>query len=369
MRPVPPAPPHGTARIQSLDGLRAVSIVLVLYGHVRATVGFPATLRVVEKLGDVAELGVRVFFVISGYLITSLLVAERNRTGTVRLGTFYARRAFRIFPAYYAFLGAMGVLRLAGLVELPGTDLLLAAAYLINFYAKRVWIVGHAWSLAVEEQFYLIWPALFRRAGPETGLRIALGVVAAGPFVRAAFALVPSTHGRYLIAEAFPTVADALATGCALCLLGPRLETNERYIRWLRSPLVPWAALASAVASIYFTARMPWAGWLVFQTLSCVTIAVVVDRYTRYPDGLVGRFLNWKPVAYIGTLSYSLYLWQQVFLVYPPRVNLVPPWSRFPENLFFACAAALASHYLVERPFFRLRDRVMRPPEKRSLPG
>ena len=151
------APP--SAHIASLDGLRGLSILLVLWAHISRTHGFPwaTDSHVVASLGD---LGVRVFFVISGYLITRLLLAERDKTGTVSLRGFYIRRVYRIFPAFYVFIGVIAALAWAGAITLEPGDLLHALTFSMNHHIVKSWWVGHLWSLSVEEQFYLTWPAL-----------------------------------------------------------------------------------------------------------------------------------------------------------------------------------------------------------------
>jgi len=359
---VVPKVAQASPRIESLDGLRAIAILLVVYGHARGTPGFPAGFRDLTRVGDVAELGVRFFFAISGFLITSLLAAELRKTSTLRLGSFYARRAFRIFPAYYFYLGVFVVLSLAGVVSLPWRDALLAATYLSDFQGKRAWVVGHTWSLSVEEQFYLVWPLALRMAGLRRGLWIALAVFALGPVIRLAWAvLLPSVEHRNMIAEAFPTVADSLATGCALMLAGPRLSASERYLNLLRSPVLVPALLAVLFACVRLADSHYWLNWLVLESVSCVCVALVIDRYVRYPGGPVGRALNFRPLMFVGTISYSLYLWQQPFLVQAPLREDTPVWFRFPLNLGLACVAALGSYYLIEKPFLRLRDRVLRP--------
>src|SRR5215470_5272398 len=121
-------------RIPTLDGLRAVSIVLVLLNHLVGTVYYPAIL---SPLGSFGNFGVRVFFVISGYLITSLLIKEDERTGSISLKNFYLRRVFRIFPAAYAYLLVLAVLN-ARYQILHKYDLLFAATYLTNFHLSGV---------------------------------------------------------------------------------------------------------------------------------------------------------------------------------------------------------------------------------------
>ena len=138
--------------IPILDGLRAVSIAFVLFGHLAQTRNF---LQINPNL-TLAEFGVRVFFVISGYLITSILLAELSRKGSISLSRFYFRRTMRLFPAAYVFVGVMAILATYGIVHLERWDVAFALTYTTDFNNSRAWSVGHLWSLAVEEQFYLV---------------------------------------------------------------------------------------------------------------------------------------------------------------------------------------------------------------------
>src|SRR6056297_3233990 len=114
----------GSGRIASLDGFRAISILMVLFGHLSSTRSFPVSLETYKNTaGDLAHLGVLVFFVISGFLITSLLMSEREKTGTISLKKFYLRRVLRIFPAFYALILALIVANLMGWISLSGHDL------------------------------------------------------------------------------------------------------------------------------------------------------------------------------------------------------------------------------------------------------
>jgi peptidoglycan/LPS O-acetylase OafA/YrhL len=337
--------PHG--RIASLDGMRAVSVFLVLLGHLRGTVGFPSAL--VPR--GLAEFGVRAFFVISGFLITRLLLAEWKRTGTISIRDFYVRRVYRIFPAFYAFLAVVLGLAVLGIIRLQPFDALTAATYTVNYHHDRSWWVGHLWSLAVEEQFYLLWPVLLAVASPRRGVWIAGAAVLAGPFVRiGVWALVPSARAQ--IGESFPTVCDALATGCLLTCLQERLDTIPAYHRLVRSRWFLLVPVLAASATVALRDQVALSLGLV-PTLCNVTIALSIDRWTRFVAGPVGRFLNWRPVAFVGTLSYSLYLWQQLFL----NRHSTALVSRFPLNLLLAAAAACASYYLIERRFLAMRSR------------
>jgi len=347
--PVPLRVPRIDGRIPSLDGLRALSIGLVLVAHLTGTRGFPS----VAELGhwQLGNLGVRVFFVISGFLITSLLLEESDRTGAISLGQFYVRRIFRIFPAFYMFLVVLFALDATHVIALQPGDLLAGATYTTNYHHERSWYAGHLWSLSVEEQFYLVWPAILVFAGTRTGLRLAVVVVLLAPALRIAMGFVPSL--RVGIGETFPTVADALATGCVLAGIRPWLARSARWGRFLAS----WAFWLVPLA-VALSARNPSAklDWLVGQTVMNVGVALIIERTIRTPGDVLGRLLNARPLVFIGTLSYSLYLWQQLFLNRHGSADL----QRFPINVILVAVAALVSFYLVERPFLRLRVRLER---------
>src|SRR5690348_1015134 len=227
--------PEGN-RIPSLDGIRAVSILMVLYGHLTGTRGFPNQVDGTwgNALGDIAHLGVLVFFVISGFLITSLLMSEREKTGTISLGKFYLRRVLRIFPAFYALIAALAIATWLGWVDLGGRDFAYALTYTVNYYPDHPWQIGHLWSLSIEEQFYLLWPLTLLALRQRRALIVAVLAILAGPAVRAGlrewmFRMDPSTALADM--PIFPAMCDYLATGCALALLRPWLLKQNWYLR------------------------------------------------------------------------------------------------------------------------------------------
>lgn len=342
-----PAQPGG--HLPSLDGLRAVSIVLVLIGHLSGTQNFPV-LPVTHVLGDVANLGVSVFFVISGFLITTLLMKEQARNGFVSLKLFYARRALRIFPASFVLIGVVAALSATGYITLHRYDILAALTYTVNFYPGRSWWLGHLWSLSVEEQFYLVWPFAFAILGVRRSVPVALFGIAMGPVARAAsWYFLRGTVWRE--APMFPMVADSIAIGCLLALRREWLEQQRWYV-WLFQPHLS----ILLIALVFFVNRL--GAYTVVRVLGTslinICLAVLVHRCVVHPNDTFGRCLNWKPLASLGGLSYSLYLWQQVFLNRASH-----SWvNAFPQNLFFAIAAALASYILLEKPLMRFRQRL-----------
>ena len=336
-------------RIPSLDGLRAVSIAFVLLGHLAGTSNFPIPPRVLSY-ADIAGLGVHVFFVISGFLISGLLLNEMDQTGTISLSRFYLRRTLRIFPPYYTLLLCVAIASACGWLTLSPGDMAHALSYTMNYRtpAERAWWLGHTWSLAVEEQFYLLWPAALLMLGRSRGLHSALLIVLLAPLIRLA-----EWYGgaRELIGNSFETVADALATGCLLAGYRTALWRNARYQRLLTSRMfIVVPAVALALAGL----ERPRINFAVGITLSNLCIAATIDWCIRNADGRVGRVLNAGPVAFFGVLSYSIYLWQQLFL-HRTSTAVV---ARFPLNLALALGCACLSYYVVERPSLRFRRRL-----------
>lgn len=315
-------------RIPSLDGLRAISIFLVVAGHW-------AELRYHSDVaGAFANLGVRIFFIISGYLITSLLLKEHEKTATIGLREFYVRRAYRILPAAIVFMLPVFVIFRH---ELRWYHMIAAALYLANFDFGHPWFLGHLWSLSVEEQFYFLWPGVLKRWFRHR-VAILVGVVAFAPLYRVGCHFV-GLHGR--ADETFPAVADILAVGCLLAILAGRMPRIRAH--WAAFLVLPVMMVPIYVGMLRFhiTPVLLFVLWPVMHGAIALLLLHVVER----PYWI----LNWKPVAWLGKISYSLYLWQQLF-VFGTHGR---PWY----FVFFAMGLASVSYYLVEQPVLRVREK------------
>ena len=198
-----------SSRIPSLDGLRALSISLVLVAHLAYSAGFPIQHTWWTDL--YAHYGVRIFFVLSGFLITTLLRCEQEETGTIRLKQFYIRRAYRLLPAAYVYLIAVTVIFHQ---SLPYKYLVAAYLYLTSYALHSPWPLMYLWSLSVEEQFYLVWPAALA-IGLIAARRFAFGAIAVALVARFVFLQGVWPQGAVW---SFPAVADSLAAGCLLAL-------------------------------------------------------------------------------------------------------------------------------------------------------
>jgi peptidoglycan/LPS O-acetylase OafA/YrhL len=319
-----------TKKIPSLDGLRAISIAFVIVGHM-------AECGLAPKFFELyASFGVHVFFVISGYLITTLLLKERTETGGIDLKSFYLRRALRIFPAAYFFMFVMFLI-----FRLSARDVLTAVTYLSNYNASRDWVVGHLWSLAVEEQFYLLWPiamVLFfaRRRG------ILIGTILAVPVANV---LLHFAHLSAYVGTAFPSVADSLALGCLAAVVSPNLKSSSFALAAPIALILQALPGSAAVRVLIF--------WPLIHIFIAVFVLHAVQRSYAY--------LNIKPLAWIGVLSYSLYLWQQ------PLLN---PSGASWLKVSMILPIAMASYYMVEKPFLKLKNKLARSTQSQlSLQG
>ena len=160
-------------RLPGLDGLRACSIVEVMVSHLAITNRLPwIPAFIVALLGIRGGWGVTVFFVISGFLITHLLVLEETRSGRISLGAFYARRALRILPPALAYLAVVAVAAFAGWVRVTPTDLLSSVFFFRNLTQSPDLYTAHFWSLSIEEQFYLCWPLTLKLVAPQSTSRL-----------------------------------------------------------------------------------------------------------------------------------------------------------------------------------------------------
>jgi peptidoglycan/LPS O-acetylase OafA/YrhL len=334
--------------IPSLDGLRALSVLAVILGHSESKwldrIPFNASFR---NGGQ----GVGVFFVISGFLITHLLLTELRRDGSINLKRFYIRRTFRIFPPFYAFLFVIAVLAYFRLVQVNAHAMLAAATYTWNYVPLQpVWILGHCWSLTLEEQFYLLWPTCIAYFSPRTNLKIAGGIILLSPFSRViTYFAWPSM--RFHMAMMLHTHLDTIMTGALLALaIDLKMWVNAR--SFALHPVAPTAALVF-LTCIDTPANLRWKGMYLMTvgfSLENVAIAVILLYVVFRHESLLGKFTNLAPVRHLGVISYGLYLWQQLFTGEHTVL--------FPLNIVFIVACAELSFVLVERPSFRFRDRV-----------
>lgn len=343
-------------RLPELDGLRAIAVALVIVGHAGTKhQASPSTLEgfLIATIGN-AALGVQLFFVLSGFLITSLLLREQEISGGFRLGAFYVRRARRILPAFFAYIVAIGLMSSQGWLNIDLSHFIAAITQTWNYQliwigephsTSGIWYFGHYWSLSLEEQYYLLWPLtlilLPRRFVPFMLLCLALLM----PFMRVGWYYAFPEH-RGALGMFFHTASDSLMWGSLLAFL---MRDPPAWLLLVTGRLRTRLFVLVAMLVVQPLAAAAWGGaWtLPFGiSLNALTSTYVLATLRCHSDWRPA--LSLSPLVFVGGLSYSLYIWQQLFLA-PEWAQgpTFPLWIALPL-LFFV---ALASWRFIERPF------------------
>ncbi len=334
--------------IPALDGIRAVSVFSVIWYHFGAD-QFP---------------GVSTFFVLSGFLITWLLLGERAMTGTISLSGFYKRRALRIFPAFYAYwIGVMILLFLAK-KTIPWGNAASALVFVGNYYSglnhHPANAFSHTWSLAIEEQFYLLWPALFLlwRHDLRKMTNGLLALIGAVWLFRAVLCYGFDVDQSYIYAS-FETRCDNLLVGCLAAVLIKRGVGMRIWEMLIRHAILPLVTLFLVVSSVKFGGLfIPRYRDVVGFAVQPVLLAILIVQLVALSGSFIWKWLDSAPMRFIGRISYPLYLYQQMTL-WPVQQRL----KGYPIEVQFVVASAVTilvasmSYYVVERPFLRLKGK------------
>ncbi len=341
-------------RIEEFTGLRAVAVGAVVLGHARFSMP-PAIPRFVpDATGDI---GVQIFFVLSGYLITRILMAEAAQSGTISLPDFYRRRALRILPAFYMFILVISGLALCGVVRVSWQQIAIAGTGLWNYahmlrldgsfaaHPQGVWYLGHSWSLALEAQFYLAWPATFLLIRRRNLPQLLPAVIFAVPLIRMT-SYVFDPHDRVQLHLMFHTGMDALLAGCLLALHQEALA--ERLQPYAASPRLLTLSLFTVAVTLNLAQSQLGGNYVITYgiTLGAAVVAFMMLSMLQQPSHWFCRLLRTRVCLYGGRISYSLYLWQQVF-----DNAAMPIHLRAPLGAIAAIGCAVLSYHFIERPF------------------
>jgi len=356
----------------ALDGLRFFAFLLVFFFH--ALQWSPWGRWPIIRFG---YLGVPIFFVLSGFLIGGILLDLKDKTRPgfglgAKLKTFYIRRALRIFPVYYLFIGILAVLLvLSGRPDPIATDSFFwHLGYLTNFRSFAVGMdhirQGHFWSLAVEEHFYMLAPLVVLLVGPRTLVRLLAGVILGVAVARALIDHSGSSRDFWVLS---PMQFDLLGLGIATAIIERKGEFLGIGARGLRR-----IGFGGAIFFVLFIAHYYWpvhGTGGIFATfgpisLGLATAALVLTLWQR-PGWLPSRVLAFRPFAYFGQISYGLYLFHPNCLgwssQYYGTFNLTNTWV----GLVITLAVAMLSWHLFEKPINDLKNRFTYA-EKRATP-
>jgi len=360
-------------RIPSLDGIRAVAISINIFGHVVGRYNWPPKDCFFYKFlgrpscsfwgGD----GVGIFFVLSGFLITTLLFQEYEKTKTIRLGDFYIRRCFRILPPLYVFLLFALIYCLVKPVPFGIHDFLSPALFYRDYYFHHnLWVVENLWTLSVEEQFYFLWPFFMlialRYGGRSAAAKLAAGLIILAPILRLAGYALHIHFTQNHNSTMFHTRMDSLMAGCLVALsIGlPRFEAFYRRFApyWWTLPIYFWGI------SYYLDVRFfPKYTFSIGYTLDSIATALFILWASRNAQSLVGKVLNSRLFVTMGVLSYSAYLWQTFFTNKENTSFLgVMPWA-----LISIWICAWLSYHFVEMPALNLRKKLFAQRRKKAM--
>jgi peptidoglycan/LPS O-acetylase OafA/YrhL len=337
------------SHLPSLDGLRAVAVSLVVFYHMKVR-------------GVNGGMGVLIFFVLSGFLITWLLLKEEERFGKISLKAFYLRRTLRIFPAFYVYWFLLVGSLLVFSKRLVIGQAICSFLYLNNYYQA---IFGdpntglsHTWSLGIEEQFYLLWPLTFLMLKDNRRrLQFLWVAISAVWLYRELLVFVWHAQQSYIY-EAFDTRADHLMIGCLLAVAlreGVWIKFWNFLVSSVSSVWVTLGCLvASSVANYHFGVhyRDP-----VSFIVDPVLTAVLMVQLIAHRAGAMGTVLNWRPIRYLGLISYSIYLYHQITIQAVYKLTRNWPLLSPLVAILTTIAVASASYWLIEWPILRLKAR------------
>jgi peptidoglycan/LPS O-acetylase OafA/YrhL len=343
--------------IPTLDGWRTIAVSAVILFHARPIHFGIINLTRLQNFGD---RGVQLFFAISGILICSRLLEEQRMCGQISLKGFYLRRIFRIQPAALVFLFAIALLALAKTIH-PTLSATLGSL----FSFRNIWdslslpaspddrYTAHFWSLAVEEQFYLILPFLLVISRKHL-LRTLL------PLTTFAVIWPPIAHHLGLASDLFAYKRTDLAirdllVPALLAFALTRPAFRERIFRISRHGALIWAVALAIIVSQLLLGGHPT------SLITCIGFPLIVINTMLHPQTWLGRILESPAFVFGGRISYSLYLWHELFFIHRPETSWLRYLQLTPVNLLATISLATASYYLIEKPLMRLGHRLAPP--------
>ena len=356
------------SRNSEIDAWRGISILMVISGHLtifRYQSAFHLTalhsLRSATLLDVVKQillrftlplptLGVSVFFVISGYLITAILLREEEQYHSISIAAFYARRVFRIIPAFAVYILFIAAMAFLGFLHLPGLSFLKAGLFLGDTsLGGDSWWLGHAWTLSVEEQFYLVWPLAFSLLSRDNRGRclMAAYVVLIGISYIPALSRIWLTwtqQSALVVGVAFPCIlagAVYASSKDAMCAVD-RFATGNRILA---------AALMLLMQPLF--ASVPVIAILMRPFIPLLIAFVFFGSLRK--RSIFSAFLSARWLSWIGLISYSLYLWQEYF-----TGSLAEGGGAMAHWTILCVPIAAISYLVIERPMIRIGHRISR---------
>lgn len=354
--------------IKGFDGIRAIAVLSVIATHMNVW----AFLENNETLNTSflplvsGYTGVQVFFVLSGFLITSLLISEHQSTGTISVKKFIIRRTLRIFPLYIFFLIIATSIHSIGQNVTTWDSLIYAYLYIYNFVPTDLYtsFLGHTWSLAVEEHFYIVFPSIFLLlfSKRRSILLLLLTLFLVGSLLLY-YLLINSDYSNTHFVDRWSFIIGYnIAAGC----LGALVLHTGKFQKPLKIMLGHPIGLGLGLAIFANTLYLHSGYWFidhVFTTyLRAGGILILILWVYVNQTSKVVQFLEWQPLKYIGVISYGIYIYQGLFLATGPDRDPSQDWPLDQSiGLFLLIICAPLSYHFFERPFLKLKRKIGNP--------
>ena len=343
------------SKLPGLDGLRGICILFVLIGHFSFGSAF-------NSQSAISAIGVQIFFVISGFLITTLLLKEKIRNGSISLINFYIRRAYRILPVVLLFLLILFFLNKIFGLGLGNRSFITSIFFIRNMPLPGMGDLetGHLWSLSIEEQYYLLFPFLLRKLKVKTYKRLSVILIVSITTVSLCFYKnIGLFHASQVIHIVSLVFVNLFSISTAMILIGsflsvimfenPKLVDNPRIGPSLSLLLFPVAiAIRTPLSGLY----VPFVSDVLFALLIGIVIILNLKN-----SAIQRKVFNNKILSYLGVLSYSIYIWQQLFTQYQPWRNLFPYADSILLNGILLVIVSNISYWLYEKKFLLIKER------------
>jgi peptidoglycan/LPS O-acetylase OafA/YrhL len=345
--------------IKGFDGLRGVSILLVLFTHLGLKSSFFPDNEFMQERAWLlfsGYTGVFIFFSLSGFLITTILLREKDRTGSINLKRFYIRRFLRLLPPLFIFYPIIAFLMAKGQIMTTSKGLLFSVFYLYNFVPNMFYTgeLGHTWSLAVEEQFYLIWPLLVLFLVPRKLICTSTLIIG---LCLLSFYVIPETYELLFNEEIYKYFKwdRWLIPAVGPIMVGSVFAVLNKYylakISFVQSP----TGLMIAITCFLYPIYAPSFLLDIWGTVQSVGVTVFLLWILHNQSLLVVRILENKLLSFIGKISYGIYVYQGLFLRTGPSGNL--DIQQFPINIVLTFVVAVVSYFTIERYAMKLKER------------
>ncbi|WJG10458.1 acyltransferase [Aliiglaciecola sp. LCG003] len=346
------------SKIKGFNGIRALAALTVVFTHIGAYRFLEHHNYISRELIQSFDgsAGVQAFFILSGFLITYLLVKEYHRTGTVSLYNFYLRRTLRIFPLYFLVVFLIGILHFFGSGVTNGESILFSIFYIYNFIPKEWYssVLGHTWSLAVEEHFYLIWPFVFITMAKYPSKLVKYLVMFIGISIISNIVLQSIEYVRqsFFIGR-FSFIAGAnIAYGCILALAISSSVRRKSVERILASSWLLILGLLLWQCALW----LPKLQYLPSVYIRGVGLAICIAWIFLNQSSLLVRVLEFRPLNYLGEVSYGIYMYQGFYLATGPYRAAGQTWPISQEiGLVLLVITVPISFHLFERPITKLK--------------